>query len=1782
MRRMREMTGKRFLSLLLCFVMVLQMVAPGVSLAADALAKESVDLVIKVDKNTVTNHTVVDPTNTVFNTMEVAYNMIKEKDEPSLDESVTPTYIFDDWYQDEACTQPWVFYGSGGTNINDKKVIYANWLSAVKVTFDANGGTVTPESSIIEKGTAVDEPMITANPLGKGFVQWNSEDGYGNATKWVFTTSVDSDIELVAEWKSYKATFDIGIGEDVMTAKDDGTVDFPPDPDDNIVPPNSEFLYWVDGDGNEFKAGTVLTADITLTPKYKPYPTVTFDLGGGTYAGKTTIDPIQLDAASGTIAAKDAPDEEKLENSGYTFLGWYDEDGEKWNFNDYVTESMTLTAVWEELYTVTFNTNGGSYDVEGEATTTSFKVEDIESESTIASTDVYTVTKEGYTFGGWYYEDEDGKEVKFEFSDESGTPTEVEDHMDLKVRWLYEVEFKVAVSTATEPTGVTAPIERVVTTDTVFYEEITFAEAFAALSTEDKALLVFGSDYYQLDGWYADSNYNTLVKDSDKVSMTAVPKTYYAQWERLYAVTYNLDGGEYVKDGVTYNAVNPYIEYVSYGKTAPEPVKTNLSKSGYTFTGWTFYSNTYEFSTEIKEERVINATWESAVTVTVVPYLSATALPAIDVTVKDTGTIADLQAAIDERIADSYGSQTVETWYTDSGRNTKVDFTDKTLADFDGETFYGNLEQSSDTWTVTFDTDGGTPAVVSQIVAYNGKAKEPTGDLEPTKEGYVFAGWYDESGFIWDFANEPVIRNTVLKAKWLTAVVVTYDADNGTTNTTIDMVQGDKLTKPATDPEKDGYIFEYWADEDDKEWNFTTGTVGSANMTLTAVWTKAHTITKYDGTSEIGTETVKEGDKLAEPDDPTKTDYRFVGWYSDSALTTAVTFPLDVTADTSIYAKFDQIVYVTVTFNAGDGKFKDNTSTTTLKVEENIPFSVPEEPTLASHSFVGWYTTDDVKWDFTTDSTATDLTLYASWSEEFTYKVDFDNNGRAFIEDIAARIYTEESTSFYIEEPDTPTTANYALFLYWTTDAAGENKWNFATDIVTGSMTLYAQWEPIYKVTFIPNGGTMEEYFAYYTEGSLVTEPEITLKGFVLTDWYLRAGSAMADTDEEWDFDEDKVGDSDFYLYAVWEKDPNDPLTSVEVKTSPNQLVYSEYDYFNPLGLILTLNYAISDSEDVMYTADAGFTFSPSLDTRLTLGTTKVTVYYGDESVDIAIEVKESVRYLTGMVVNTSGTVQSEVNVYLQQNGVNVSGYEYRTDETGVYSFAVNDLAPGYYTIYCYQTQNPGYRTRSVLTYVDGFNQQEDPIVMPDGMVSASVNNNSSLTVASVANLDALADELAKGEDPLNSIRVAVNVSEASASNDKAFINAYKTHGETIGQYLDLSLIKYLTYNNASTTVTVPITSLKETLVEITINLPTDLQNKGNYFVYRMHDGAMDKLETKANENLEKIEFTSNTITLYVNKFSTYAIAYTEQVSSGGANTGDSEVDGDRFTVTSRKVVNGEVNVDAGTGGTFYFSNNYPVEGTTVYLYPASNLGYTIDYVVAVNENGIEVRLMDGADNSYYFVQGGSPVTVTVAFRSLPIPVSPEGYEGFYDVNESDWFYNQVLKAAHLGYMVGVDYGVFSPNTGTTRGQIVQILYNLEGKPGASTFSGFPDVYAYDYYAQAVTWAKEVGAVAGYDDGYFRPNQEVTREEMAVIFFRYAELSANVTPIMWPFTVEYGDDFAISTWAKQAVVWCTNKGLFTGKNANMFAPKDIATRAEVATCVLALMDQQVVVVETIF
>ena len=174
------------------------------------------------------------------------------------------------------------------------------------------------------------------------------------------------------------------------------------------------------------------------------------------------------------------------------------------------------------------------------------------------------------------------------------------------------------------------------------------------------------------------------------------------------------------------------------------------------------------------------------------------------------------------------------------------------------------------------------------------------------------------------------------------------------------------------------------------------------------------------------------------------------------------------------------------------------------------------------------------------------------------------------------------------------------------------------------------------------------------------------------------------------------------------------------------------------------------------------------------------------------------------------------------------------------------------------------------------------------------------------------------------------------------------------------------------------------------------------------------------------------------------------------------------------------------------------------------------------------------------------------------------GANPFTDVSEKDWFYGDVMFVYENGLMLGTSKTLFSPHGTATRGMMATILWRMEGSPAPKGKNSFTDVESGKWYADAITWTAENGIFAGYGKDKFGPDDPITREQLAAIFYRYADYKGYDLTVKGNLD-KFKDADKITDYAKTAMQWAVGSDLVKGKSGALLDPQDKATRAEIAT-----------------
>lgn len=323
-----------------------------------------------------------------------------------------------------------------------------------------------------------------------------------------------------------------------------------------------------------------------------------------------------------------------------------------------------------------------------------------------------------------------------------------------------------------------------------------------------------------------------------------------------------------------------------------------------------------------------------------------------------------------------------------------------------------------------------------------------------------------------------------------------------------------------------------------------------------------------------------------------------------------------------------------------------------------------------------------------------------------------------------------------------------------------------------------------------------------------------------------------------------------------------------------------------------------------------------------------------------------------------------------------------------------------------------------------------------------------------------------------------------------------------------------------------------------------------NFSVVHMFTTTMNGQIVGGTESLTSTK-QSNGIAFHVNSLSPFAIGWYKNTSTGGGGGGGGAVAPTTYDIVIPSALANIVKAD----------KTKAAAGDTVTLTAAGEGTLTV-----TDANSKSVALTDLGSGKYTFKMPSAKVSV--GFKTAADQPCDGGKDcpsaPFTDVDTAKWYHLSVDYVLTHKMMNGVSSRAFAPNANLTRGMLVQILYNLEGKP-KGTAANFSDVQADAWYAEAVGWAASNKVVTGYADGTFRPNAAVTREQAAAILYRYAQ-SKGIDVSVGENTniLSYVDVQQASEYAIPALQWAVGAGVLNGKNGGRLAPTGTATRAEIA------------------
>ncbi|MBO4778579.1 MAG: InlB B-repeat-containing protein, partial [Bacteroidales bacterium] len=1022
------------------------------------------------------------------------------------------------------------------TTATGDKTFYAKWdVNSYNVTFDTKGGTIN-NGNVTSYTYGVGATLPTdVTKIGCSFAGWYDNSGYTGSVQTSIPVNSLNDKKFWAKWDTinYTITYNANEGE-------------------FAVAPVNSYRY-----GDEVVLATPTRAGHTFAGWYNNSNLVgtefseieSTEFGNKEFWAKWEVNSydVTLDVDGGDINSGNVASytynvltilPQDVTKVGHTFEGWFDSENQKvTQISKGTIGDVTFTAHWTaKTYSVTLQTNNGTINA-GNVTSYTFG-------TAVTLPTKEQIIKTGYEFLGWYDNSSyDGGEVNEIADNEIG-------NKNFWARWTaasYEVTLDAAGGTINSNAierytdGVGAVLPTDVTKIGYMFKgwkdeddedalEITTADygdkTFTAQWEEANYSITYDAKGGSINEEYVSTyNYNvgeiTLPTDVTKEGnefggwydnpnftgerVTVIPqtsygdKTFYAKWNaNTYDVTFETKGGT-----INSGAFDKY----TYGEVASLP--TNVTKDGYTFTGW-YIDEDCEgdvisiISSTSTGDKTFYAGWSNtAYAVTL--YTNDGIISSGNVTAYTFGS--EVQLPTKEQISKT--GYTFGGWYDNASCTGDSVLSVSSTATGDKQ-FWAKWKVQS--YLITFETDGGTVNSGNVKNYIYGTTVVLPSDV--TKTGYTFEGWYDNescSGSAVLSVSSNDLGDKTFYAKWLVnSYDITFVTNEGTINVgeLSSYTYGVGATLP-TDVTKTGYTFDGW---------FTnTSYIGSSvssvlptetgNKTFYAKWSVksyAVTLNANGGTitnGEIDSYTYGVGATLPIAKNVVKTGYTFNGWYDNDEFAgeSVTAIANNAVGEKAFYAKWIINTY-DVTLNANGGTINAGEIS---KYEFGTGATLPNAVTKEGYTFIGWYDNANLTGEAFTaiaNNVTGDKTFYARYTVN-TYTVNLVTNGGT----INNGNVTNYTYGVGATLPADVTKTGYAFKGWYDNDEfAGEAITTVANN-ETGDKTFFAKFTVnTYNVILVTNEGVINAgNVESYEFGKGATLPtDVTKEGYSFDGWY--------------------------------------------------------------------------------------------------------------------------------------------------------------------------------------------------------------------------------------------------------------------------------------------------------------------------------------------------------------------------------------------------------------------------------------------------------------------------------------------------------------------------------------------------------------------------------------------------------------------------------------------------------------------------------------------------------
>ncbi|UXJ69128.1 InlB B-repeat-containing protein [Lysinibacillus fusiformis] len=1062
--------------------------------------------------------------------------------------------------------------------------------------------------------------------------------------------------------------------------------------------------------------------------------------------------------------------------------------------------------------------------------------------------------------------------------------------------------------------------------------------------------------------------------------------------------------------------------------------------------------------------------------------------------------------------------------------------------------------------TVSFETDGGS-AVPSQSVINGGMAKMP--QVEPTKAGYTFEGWYTDAGYTqtYDF-NSVITEATTIYAKWNAQMhTVSFEVDGGSAVSNQSVAHGGKAMMPEIEPTKAGYTFGGWYTDAGRTQAYDFTSVITKATTIYAKWNaQMYTVSfEVDGGSEIANQSVVYGGKATMPQvEPTKAGYTFEGWYTDVTHTDIYDFNKEITANTTIYAKWEPLKY-TVSFEMDGGSTVSNQSVAHgEKASEPTPV-----PTKAGYTFGGWYTDAGRTQAYDFNSVITKATtIYAKWNAQM-YTVSFEVDGGSTVSNQSVA-HGEKAS----EPTPVPTKAGYT-FEGWYKDAGRTQAYDF-TSVITEATTIYAKWNAqTYTVSFNTDGGSAvsDQSVAYGGKASAPT-PAPTKAGYTFEGWYTDVTYT-----EIYDFNNEIAANTT--IYAKWkplnytvsfEVDGGNAISHQSVahggkatmpQVEPTKAGYTFEGWYKDAGHTQVYDFTNVISENTtIYAKWKAQTYTVSFNTDGGSAVSDQSVAYGEKA-SAPTPAPTKAGYTFGGWYKDAGHTQAYdfTNVITENTTIyakwKAQTYTVSFNTDGGSTVSHQSVAHGGkankptsvptkadYTFGGWYSSNTleklfdfesSFITRNMTIYAKWISNVSPPT--SNNSTSTSISGSSTPTT----NTERIVVEV-EGED-------GINLSKTPITRTTMPDGVIKDHVSMSEDIAKETIEKAKQLRNDIARIIIPDTNDKvsEIVIEIpkssiaqlssgniklemaTVNVVISIPNLLNFYddlYFRLVPIKSSELQHRVEERIVEADIIKNSI------------------------------QGDKVHLIGRPMTI-ETNMQ-----------NRPV--TLTLPLPKNITQEQLDHLAIFIEH---------SDGTKELVRG-EVVDYQKDIQGLQFEVQKFSTFSMLYLPE-----NVMEPTTHIAYIRGNADGTFRPNAFVTRAQMASMFARqLTVNAIPTSKATFTDIVQHDA-KDAIEFVKHIGLFNGVTEASFQPNGFISRAQMAVVAARWIEKHCVNNPnadFCKPTSQSnVFKDVSNNYWAVEAIHTVNERGIMTGTTADTFDPEGYLTRAQAVKILNHLFERQV-------